>query len=239
MSEDVLAEIIGEVSELVRASATRTGKLSVSPEVAHLLEGIGGGGLDALREEVCACTKCALAESRTHVVFGEGNPNADLVFVGEAPGRNEDQQGRPFVGAAGQLLTDIIVKGMKLTRDDVFICNVLKCRPPRNRDPLPEEKAQCMPYLLRQLELIQPKVICALGRHAAQSLLKTDESTRALRGKWHSYQGIPLRVTYHPAYVVRLKDDPARERAEKAKVWEDIQHVMRFLAGKESPTNEG
>lgn len=179
-----------------------------------------------LAEEVAACTKCDLCRSRTQTVFSDGSPRADLMFVGEAPGADEDRTGIPFVGRAGQLLTDIIVKGMRMRREDVYICNVIKCRPPDNRDPLPREKEQCEPYLIRQLELIRPKVICALGRHAANTLLKTDESTGRLRGKWHFYRGIPLRVTYHPAYLLR---NPAEKRA----VWEDVQHVMRALRGEE------
>jgi DNA polymerase len=185
----------------------------------------------ALEEEVSVCRKCGLCETRTQTVFGDGAVNAELVFVGEAPGYHEDQQGIPFVGRAGQLLTDVIVKGMKMSRRDVFICNVLKCRPPENRDPRPDEVEQCEPYLVRQLELIRPKVICALGGHAAKTLLKTNESTGRLRGKWHFYQGIPLRVTYHTAYLLR-------NPADKRKTWDDIQHVMRVLSGEETPEPE-
>jgi len=191
-------------------------------------EGDAAAALAALAEEVSVCTKCGLCESRTQTVFADGSATADLVFVGEAPGYNEDQQGVPFVGRAGQLLTDIIVKGMKLQREDVYICNVLKCRPPDNRDPAPDEVAQCEPYLLRQLELVRPKVICALGGHAAKTLLNTNESTGRLRGKWHFYHGIPLRVTYHPAYLLRSP-------SEKAKTWEDIQEVMKVLRGEAVP----
>jgi DNA polymerase len=151
------------------------------------------------------------------------------VFVGEAPGENEDKQGIPFCGRSGDLLTDIIVKGMKMRREDVYICNVIKCRPPNNRDPLSAEKDACEPYLIRQLELVQPKVICALGGHAAKTLLKTDESTGRLRGKWHFYHGIPLRVTYHPAYLLRSP-------GEKKKTWEDIQEVMKVMSGELTPT---
>ncbi|MGC8846547.1 MAG: uracil-DNA glycosylase, partial [Candidatus Hydrogenedens sp.] len=163
-------------------------------------------------------------EDRTNTVFGDGNPNAELVFVGEAPGAEEDRQGLPFVGRAGQLLTDIIVKGMKMRREDVYICNVLKCRPPNNRDPNPMEVMNCEPYLIRQLELIRPKVVCALGRISAQTLLKTDATLNELRGKWHNYHGIPMRVTYHPAYLLR-------NPADKKKAWIDIQEVMKLLKG--------
>lgn len=184
--------------------------------------------LSDLETMVAACTKCELCKTRTQTVFSDGNGSSGLVFVGEAPGENEDLQGVPFVGRGGELLTDIIVKGMKLKREDVYICNVLKCRPPGNRDPLPAEKDECEPYLKRQLELIQPKVICALGGHAAKTLLKTDESTGRLRGRWHSYHGIPLRVTYHPAYLLRSP-------GEKRKTWEDIQEVMKVLSGEIQP----
>lgn len=179
--------------------------------------------LSALDEIVRGCTRCNLCETRTQTVFGTGNPNADLVFVGEAPGFYEDKQGKPFVGKAGQLLTDIIEKGMKLHRDDVYICNVLKCRPPENRNPNPEEVEQCEPYLLHQLALIKPKAICALGGVAAKTLLQTEDSVGKMRGLWHDYHGIPLRVTYHPAYLLRNPSD-------KVKTWEDIQEVMRHLA---------
>ncbi|MEA3365064.1 MAG: uracil-DNA glycosylase [Candidatus Hydrogenedentes bacterium] len=247
----VLNDLLNDVRELVKQAAhPRKKTVAVSPEVAAMLERIGPSPkpriveqgaspeFEALRAEVNQCRKCRLWESRTHAVFGAGNPNADLVFVGEAPGENEDLQGVPFVGRAGRLLTDIIEKGMKMTREDVFICNVLKCRPPGNRDPRPDEKEACEPYLVRQLELIKPMVICALGGHAAKMLLKTDESVGRLRGKWHFYQGIPVRVTYHPAYVVRSEHNPPRYDAEKRRVWEDIQEVLRVLRGEIMPEPE-
>ena len=178
--------------------------------------------LEAIAGEIAACCKCPLSGTRHNTVPGEGDPHAHLVFVGEAPGESEDKQGRPFVGRAGQLLSDIITKGMKLIREDVYICNVLKCRPPENRTPNPEEVMLCEPYLLRQLAVIQPKVICALGGVAAQTLLKTNAPIFRLRGQWHDYHGIPLRVTYHPAYLLRNPPD-------KAKAWEDVQEIMRFM----------
>ena len=184
--------------------------------------------LNMLNEQVKACERCGLCKTRTQTVFGVGNPQADLVFVGEAPGFDEDKKGEPFVGRAGQLLTDIITKGMKMTREDVYICNILKCRPPKNRDPNPEEVRHCEPYLQQQLDILQPKVICALGGVAAKTLLKTEESTGRLRGSWHNYEGIPLRVTYHPAYLLR-------QPSEKAKTWADIQEVMKVLAGEVTP----
>ena len=175
--------------------------------------------LSAVREELGDCTRCKLHNGRKTIVFGEGNPNSALVFVGEGPGYEEDQQGRPFVGAAGQLLTDIIVKGMKLRREDVYICNIVKCRPPDNRNPEPDEIEACEPFLIKQLQAIKPKVIVALGNVAAKTLLKTAEGITKLRGKWHTYQGIPLMPTFHPAYLLRTPGD-------KALVWKDIQQVM-------------
>jgi DNA polymerase len=163
--------------------------------------------------------RCKLHKNRTNIVFGEGNPNTVLVFVGEGPGNEEDQQGRPFVGAAGQLLTDIIVKGMNLKRGDVYICNIVKCRPPDNRNPEPDEIGACEPFLIKQLQAIKPKVIVALGNIAAKTLLKTDKGITALRGTWQASHGIPLMPTFHPAYLLRNPKD-------KALVWKDIQQVM-------------
>jgi len=179
-------------------------------------------GLGVVREELGICTRCKLSKGRTNLVFGEGAPHAALVFVGEGPGFEEDQQGRPFVGAAGQLLTDIIVKGMKLKREDVYICNIVKCRPPNNRNPEPDEIESCEPFLVKQLEAIKPKVIIALGNIAAKTLLKTGEGITTLRGKWKTYQGVPLMPTFHPAYLLRNPKD-------KALVWKDIQQVMTEL----------
>ncbi|HZP43454.1 MAG TPA: uracil-DNA glycosylase [Candidatus Binatia bacterium] len=178
--------------------------------------------LEELRREIGDCRRCKLAPHRTHLVFGVGNPRARLVFVGEAPGRDEDLQGEPFVGRAGQLLTEIIQKGMKLRRADVYIANVIKCRPPDNRNPEPDEVASCEPFLLRQLELIGPEVIVALGKFAAQALLQTKTPITQLRGRWYDYHGIRLMPTFHPAYLLRNPGD-------KRLVWEDIQKVMRAL----------
>jgi len=178
--------------------------------------------LGALCREVAGCQRCALYKTRKNVVFGAGSPRAKIVFVGEAPGADEDVQGLPFVGRVGQLLTDIIVKGMKLRREDVYICNILKCRPPGNRNPLPEEISQCEPFLKKQLQLIRPRVICALGKFAAQSLLKTETPITALRGRFHDYEGIKLLPTYHPAYLLR-------NPAAKKQVWEDVQWIMKEI----------
>jgi uracil-DNA glycosylase family 4 len=180
------------------------------------------GALAVVCEELGDCTRCKLHKGRTNIVFGEGNPQAVLVFVGEGPGREEDQQGRPFVGAAGRLLTDIIVKGMKLLREDVYICNIVKCRPPNNRNPEPDEIEACEPFLIKQLEAIKPKVIVALGNVAVKTLLKTSEGITSLRGAWKTYQGIPVMPTFHPAYLLRNPKD-------KALVWEDIKKVMAKL----------
>ena len=176
-------------------------------------------GLAAIQKELADCTRCKLHKGRNSIVFGEGNPKAMLVFVGEGPGQEEDAQGRPFVGSAGQLLTDIIVKGMKLRREDVYICNIVKCRPPDNRNPEPDEIGSCEPFLERQLRAIGPRVIVALGNVAARTLLKTGEGITALRGRWHDYHGVPLMPTFHPAYLLRNPKD-------KKLVWEDIQQVM-------------
>ena len=171
-------------------------------------------------QEMANCQLCPLGRTRHNLVFGDGNPHAQIVFVGEAPGADEDEQGLPFVGRAGQLLTDIIVKGMKLERKDVYICNILKCRPPGNRNPLPDEICKCEPFLKKQLQIISPKIICALGTFAAQTLLKTDIPISALRGRFHSYEGIKLMPTYHPAYLLR-------NQSAKKPVWEDVQMIMK------------
>jgi uracil-DNA glycosylase len=177
--------------------------------------------LSDVRDELGDCRRCPLCQTRNTLVFGEGHPQAALVFVGEAPGADEDLQGRPFVGKAGQLLTRIII-AMGLQRQDVYICNILKCRPPGNRNPKPDEIAACEPFLVRQLQAIQPKVICALGTFAAHMLLKTEAPISALRGRFHRYQEIPLMPTYHPAYLLR-------NPGAKKQVWEDIQKIMEVL----------
>lgn len=224
-------ETVAETLPIVAPEAAGPARKSETPAAASHA-GHAASSLSALRAIVAECRGCNLCESRTQTVFADGSEAAELVFVGEAPGEQEDLQGLPFVGRAGQLLTDIIEKGMKMQRQDVYICNVLKCRPPQNRDPLPEEKKECEPYLVRQLELIRPKVIVALGAHAAKTLLRTDDATGKLRGKWHFYHGIPLRVTYHPAYLLRSP-------GEKRKTWEDIQEVMKVLEGEVAPEPGG
>jgi len=176
-------------------------------------------------ESIRNCRKCGLARTRKNFVFGSGNPDAEIMFVGEAPGREEDLQGMPFVGKAGGLLTKII-EAIQLRREDVYIANVLKCRPPNNRDPEPEEIAQCEAYLIRQIEIVEPKVICALGRIAAQALLKTGAGLKVLREKVHTYRGIKLIVTYHPAALLR---NPQWKRP----TWEDMKRLRRECDGVE------
>lgn len=197
-------------------------RLRPSPNKSKLLEPV--------RERVRTCTKCAhLACSRTQTVFGVGNPDADLMFIGEAPGVDEDQQGEPFVGRAGQLLTKIL-KAMNFAREDVYIANILKCRPDTppgsfgNRAPTPTEMQTCRPYLVEQVEIIQPKVLVALGAVAVEGLLGMRGTMRELRGRWHAYNGIPLMITYHPAYLLRNQAP-----AEKRKVWEDMLLVLERL----------
>ena len=177
--------------------------------------------LAQLEAAVRDCQACRLHEGRRQVVFGTGNPAADLVFVGEAPGRDEDMQGEPFVGPAGQLLTRII-QAIGLSRRDVYILNVIKCRPPQNRNPLPDEVAACRPIIEQQLACLQPRIICALGTFAAQALLRTDERISRLRGRFHPMGDILVRPTFHPAYLLRNPQD-------KRKVWEDMQDIQREL----------
>ena len=177
--------------------------------------------LEAIRSHLGDCQRCRLSAGRTHIVFGQGNPKARLVFVGEGPGADEDRQGLAFVGAAGQLLTKII-KAMGLTREEVYICNVIKCRPPGNRNPEVDEIQACRPFLERQLTAIGPQVICTLGTFAAQTLLETTAPISRLRGRFHTYNGIKLMPTYHPAYLLRNPD-------QKRAVWEDVQKIMTIL----------
>ncbi|MCI0484934.1 MAG: uracil-DNA glycosylase [candidate division NC10 bacterium] len=175
--------------------------------------------LDEIRQVLGDCRRCKLHAHRTQIVFGVGKPQADLVFVGEAPGADEDAQGEPFVGRAGQLLTRMI-EAIGLKREQVYICNVLKSRPPNNRTPEPDEIAACEPFLIAQLKAIKPKLICALGAIAAANLLKTKVPLSKLRGKFHDYQGIPLLVTYHPAYLLRNPN-------EKKSAWQDLQLLQK------------
>lgn len=176
-----------------------------------------------------ACRGCDLCQKRTTVVWGEGSLDADVLFIGEGPGRDEDLAGRPFVGRSGRVLTDIIEKGMKVPRTAVYIANVVKCRPPGNRDPHPEEVAACSRYLDRQIEVIAPKAIVAVGGVAGCALLGLPPKSPGLRGKWHECRGIPMRVLFHPSYLLRQRRSPDdRTDADRA-TWNDIQEVMRRL----------
>jgi uracil-DNA glycosylase family 4 len=177
--------------------------------------------LQSIRDELGDCQRCKLAPKRTNIVYGVGDPDAPLVFVGEAPGSDEDRTGEPFVGAAGQLLTKMI-EAMGLGRQDVYICNILKCRPPGNRNPEPDEIAECEPFLKKQLAAIRPRMIVTLGKFAAQCLLRSDAPISKLRGAWKAYEGIPLMPTYHPAFLLRTP-------SAKREVWADLQEVMREL----------
>ena len=181
------------------------------------------GELQRLASEVAQCTLCKdLASSRTQTVFGTGNPDSPLVFIGEAPGMDEDKQGKPFVGRSGQLLTDIIEKGMQMRREDVYICNILRCRPPGNRNPLPDEAALCRPFLNQTLDIINPKYICCLGTIAAKNLLASEKTIGALRGQVWDYNGIKVVCTYHPAYLLR-------NPAAKKDTWNDIRLLLREM----------
>jgi len=192
-------------------------------EVFSKYPGLGNTNtLEDLRAFIGDCQRCKLAPMRTNLVFGVGNPKAELMFVGEGPGADEDAQGEPFVGRAGQLLTDIIERGMGLKRADVYICNVIKCRPPGNRNPEPDEVAACEPFLRRQIEIVRPRAIVGLGTFAVHALLKVKTPISKLRGNWQEVGGIRMMPTFHPAYLLRNPGD-------KRLVWADIQEVMRFL----------
>jgi DNA polymerase len=208
---------LGPAGTLSREAATAA--LPASAPSDNAMQALDS--LDAIAASVRACTNCALYSTATNPVPGEGNPDADFMVVGEAPGATEDETGRPFVGRAGQLLTQILA-AIKLSREDVFICNVLKHRPPGNRNPEPGEVIACSPYLIRQIELIKPKVILALGTFSAQTLLDTKISIGKLRGQIHQYHGVPVVVTYHPAALLR---NPAWKRP----TWEDVQLARRIL----------
>jgi uracil-DNA glycosylase family 4 len=191
-------------------------RVSGNPDASNV------NSLEELRDDIGDCRRCKLHSGRTHLVFGIGNPTAKLMFIGEGPGRDEDLKGEPFVGRAGQLLTDIITKGMGLRREDVYIANVVKCRPPQNRNPEPDEVASCEPFLKKQIELIRPEIIVALGKFAVQTLLQSKVPITRLRGNWHTYMNIKLMPTFHPAYLLR-------NPADKKLVWEDIKKVMKEM----------
>ncbi|MEJ2079038.1 MAG: uracil-DNA glycosylase [Acidobacteriota bacterium] len=195
--------------------------LDIRERESQVTESQPAVSLADIREELGECTRCKLHSGRIQIVFGTGDPNADLMFVGEAPGADEDRQGEPFVGKAGQLLTKIIA-AIGLSRDQVYIANILKCRPPNNRDPQPDEVASCEPFLFKQIDSIQPMMIVALGKYAAQTLLRSTVPISRLRGRFFSYHGVPLMPTFHPAYLLH---NPGGKR----EVWEDMQKVRDTL----------
>ena len=225
LQKELLFVVQGIKSQVMNQSSLAVGlewKKSMSAEnEKKIINSNNEEQLKKVSQEMADCQLCPLSKTRQNLVFGDGNPNAQIVFVGEAPGADEDQQGLPFVGKAGQLLTKII-EAMGIKRKDVYICNILKCRPPDNRNPLPEEISFCEPFLKKQLQAISPKVICALGKFAAQTLLKTDISISLLRGRFHTYNGIKLMPTYHPAYLLR-------NPSAKKQVWEDVQMIMKEI----------
>lgn len=217
------SEMMAGVSEIYRAAPNNS---KTGPEPAETeWETLG-----SVEKSVSGCDLCDLSKTRTNTVFGDGRDNAGLMFVGEAPGRDEDIQGKPFVGRAGKLLTDII-EAMGLKREDIYIANILKCRPPANRNPLPEEIEKCSGYLRRQIQLINPGVICTLGKFASQTLLNTETPISKLRGKFHDYHGLKLMPTYHPAYLLR-------NPSSKKEVWQDMKAIALELGIKIPPAQK-
>jgi uracil-DNA glycosylase len=209
---------------IYRASAPSHPEAPTLPALAPL-----GDTLDQIRLDIGDCKRCGLCQARTNIVFGSGNEKAALIFVGEGPGADEDEQGLPFVGRAGQLLTQMIEntaakEGIPIRREDVYICNVVKCRPPENRTPLPEEMETCGQFLFRQLETIKPKAICVLGSTAMKALLNSREGITKLRGKWHKWRDIPVMITYHPSYLLRQYNQQAKREA-----WEDLKTLLHFV----------
>jgi DNA polymerase len=226
--EDLLGDVaayasfFGAMTSLGAPVRTSAGEAPGSASPAPALAGGFPEQLDAIRAFIGDCQRCKLSQGRKNIVFGQGNPQARLMFVGEAPGADEDEQGLAFVGRAGQLLTDIIEKGLKLSRSQVFIANVIKCRPPGNRNPDPDEILACQPFLERQIAAIRPKVLVGLGKFAGQWLLKTAEPISRIRGRVGEYAGIKVMPTYHPAYLLR-------NPSAKKDVWEDMKVVLALL----------
>ena len=218
---------VGAVREAqARERAASSGEAQARERAASRNDGLGADraplqDLESVRAEIGDCQRCKLAPKRTNIVFGSGNPSAELVFVGEAPGYDEDQQGLPFVGRAGQLLTKII-ECINLKREDVYICNVLKCRPPENRNPEPDEVAACNPFLKKQLAAIRPKIVCCLGTFAAQTVMQTAAPISRLRGKFFDLDGMRVIATFHPAYLLRSPE-------KKREVWEDMKQIRAEL----------
>lgn len=221
-AEDAPGKPTAPAARAPAAAAPALVQRAAGPSLFESADRVEGDTLERIRTDITPnCTRCKLHKARTQIVFGVGNPKAELVFVGEGPGRDEDEQGEPFVGRAGKLLTQMI-EAMSLKREDVYICNVVKCRPPENRLPEKDEIATCSPFLLRQLGVINPKVICCLGACSAQTLLETTQGISRFRGEWFDYRGAKLIATYHPAYLLR-------NPAAKGEVWKDLQKVMAYL----------
>ena len=214
---------VSERGDRMVAFAPRPASAEPAPPDAgtHMTRKLPVVSLESVREEIGECTRCKLHKGRTNLVFGVGNPRARLMFVGEAPGEDEDKKGEPFVGKAGQLLTKMI-EAMGLEREDVYICNTVKCRPPNNRNPEPDELSSCEPFLKGQLAAVKPEAIVTLGKFAAQALLRDETPISRMRGNWREYEGIPVMPTFHPAYLLRSPQ-------EKGKVWDDLQQVMKKL----------
>jgi uracil-DNA glycosylase family 4 len=240
-SREILVELIEEGLDSVEftapAPATHAGapapiekqveRLSVDP--SNSSDGVPWGAepsLDEVRHHLGDCKRCGLCEGRNTIVFGSGNPRADLMFIGEGPGEQEDRQGLPFVGRAGELLTQMIEKGIEISRDEAYICNIVKCRPPGNRNPLPDEVAACRPFLDGQIDAIRPKVIVSLGKPAASLLLGREVAITRERGTWHEYKGIPLMPTLHPAFILR-QYTPENRRL----VWQDLKAAIARVRG--------
>ncbi len=207
--------------DIVKTKKTLQPEQKASAEIITGTAPTNAAGLQLIRDEIGNCQRCKLAPTRTNIVFGSGNPNAELMFVGEAPGFDEDQQGLPFVGRAGQLLTKII-ESIDIKRDDVYICNVLKCRPPDNRNPEPDEVQSCNPFLKKQLAVIRPRIVCCLGTFAAQTVMQTTAPISKLRGKFYDLDGARVIATFHPAYLLRSPD-------KKRDVWEDMKQIRAEL----------
>jgi uracil-DNA glycosylase len=227
-NENVVPDPTAGAEKILAMPPTKTLKTAapalISPVHVERLFGdhsIAGDTLPAIRDFIGDCTRCKLSKGRTKIVFGTGNPNAELMFVGEGPGRDEDLSGEPFVGRAGKLLTDMI-KAMGLQREDVYIANIVKCRPPENRQPEHDEVEACSPFLMRQIDVIKPKVICTLGNTPTQTLLQTTQGISKFRGEWFEFRNTKLLPTYHPAYLLR-------NPAAKTEVWKDLQKVMGVL----------
>lgn len=216
-----IAKLRSETSDSAPARAIGSAELKDNVAVVTPGKASGAGKIESVAAEVKSCELCGLAKTRTNTVFGVGDVNARLMFIGEAPGRDEDLKGEPFVGRAGALLTRMI-KGMGYEREDVYIANIIKCRPPNNRKPEPGEVDNCEPYLKRQINIIKPEVICALGAVAAQTLLKTKTPISKLRGEFYQYEGAPLMPTFHPAYLLRYE-------SAKTEAWSDLKMILKKL----------